>query len=262
MSTAEPLLDPNDKILILTPAGNSHLKDFDHVFLPESRALQRIYGSACRIVRVPVAPIEEGALIVRRGQPTFVRAAQATLAALGDGTPWTHVVILCHGWATGIQLGFRCRGQRPGDSANLDKLIDTLRALPLKCITLFACSAGADPHSKTTSPGSGDGSFSDMLRDAVGVPVIAHVTVGHATRNPNLIMFEASPSPLVGGLRLPIPKTALFRNAIGLLNNKRRNGRPATGDRPPRGHTRPAFASIPLCTTAAELQALLSAVPA
>ena len=114
-----------------------------------------------------------------------------------------------------------------------------------------------------SSPGTGDGSIADAIRDRSGVAVAAHVTVGHATRNPNLILFEAAAAHLIGGTRMPVPGTALFKHASRLLGVKKD---PRTGkllsDRPPRGHKRPAFASVPLCRTAVELQALLSAEPA
>jgi len=264
MPSSEPALDPSDKLLILTPSANSHRRDFDFVFKPESELLARCYAAArCQITRVPVAPIDPRTLKVLSGQRAFERAAQSVLAALQDGTPWTHVVMLCHGWATGVQLGFRNGRQRGNDAANFAALCKALKQLPLKTITLFACSAGADPWSAAGSPGSGDGSFADALRDQTGVPVIAHVTVGHACRNPNLIVFEASASALIGGLRVPTPGSALFANANRLLGVRKnpKTGKPFS-DAPPRGHRRPAFASLPLCATAVELQALLSSAPA
>jgi hypothetical protein len=258
--SGEPVLEPSDKILILIPDANSHRRDFEHVFLPEAQALSRHYGrGACKVVRVPVAPVDPRTLIVQAGQQAFLAAGRAVLAALRDGTPWTHVVFMCHGWATGLQLGFRSGKQRRGDRENMSALVAALRALPLKVITLYACSAGSDPASSRSSPGSGDDSFADTLRDATGVTVIAHVTVGHATRNPHLIVFEANSAPVLGGIRLPEPGSKLFKNAVRLLSNRKpRKGVRATGDRAPRGHGRPVFASIPLCRSALDLQALLS----
>lgn len=265
MTRGEPILSSSDRILILTPAANSHRRDFDFVFKPESEKLRRSYedtGAVCRVVRVPVAAVDPNTLRVLSGQRAFEAAARAVIDATAEGTPWTHLIVLCHGWRTGIQLGFRTRQRRRNDARNFEDWLDVLRVLPMKTITLFACSAGKEPVTRKNSPGTGDESFADVLRDSTGITVIAHTTVGHATRNPNLITFERSEAPLIGGIRLALPGTALFRNARALLTNIRRGKqRVATGDLPPEGHTRPAFASIPLCTTAVELQAVLSAKP-
>ncbi len=264
MPNSEPLLDPNARILILTPDANSHRRDFDFVFKPEADLLARFYRTAtCQVARVPVAPIDPRTLKVLGGQRAFESAAAKVLELLANGTAWTHVLMLCHGWATGLQLGFRSGRQRGNDGKNFDALCEALKALPLESLTLFACSAGCDPMSPASSPGTGDDSIADCIRDRSGVTVIAHVSVGHATRNPNLILFEAAATTLIGGIRVPMPGTALFKNAGRLLGVKKD---PRTGkllsDVPPRGHKRPAFASVPLCRTAVDLQALLSAQPA
>jgi hypothetical protein len=265
MPSSEPSLDSSASVLVLTPSANSHRRDFDNVFKPESELLARCYRSAhCQIVRVPVAPVDPRTLKVLAGQRAFEGAARAVLEALGNGVRWSHVIMLCHGWSTGLQLGFRSGRQRGRDAEHLRALCDTLKGLAPRSITLFACSAGADPHSPLSSPGSGDGSLADRLRDEVGVPVLAHATVGHATRNPNLILFEAGSVPLLGGVRMPEPGTALFKHvAAGLLGVKKdpRSGR-MLSDLPPLGHSRPVFASLPLCRSTLDLQALLSSEPA
>lgn len=265
MPNGEPQLLASDHVLLLTPSANSHLRDFDNVFKPESDRLHRTYqgtAASCRVVRVPVAAIDPKTLKVLSGQPAFEAAARAAIDAIADGTPWTHIVMLCHGWPAGIQLGFRSRQQRGRDVHHWNELVGALKGVPIKTVTLFACSAGKDPITRKGSPGTGDDSFGDGLRDAVGATVIAHTTVGHATRNPNLITFESSPSPLIGGIHLAPRGSGLFKNAARLLSNLRKKpGTPAPGDVPPQGHTRPAFASIPLCRSALEMQALLSATP-
>lgn len=265
MPSSEPSLDSSASVLVLTPSANSHRRDFDNVFKPESELLARSYRSVhCQIVRVPVAPVDPRTLKVLAGQRAFESAARSVLEVLGNGVRWSHVIVLCHGWSTGMQLGFRSRKQRGRDVEHLRALCDTLKSVAPKAVTLFACSAGADPHSATSSPGSGDGSLADHLRDQTGVPVLAHTTVGHATRNPNLILFEAAGVPLVGGVRMPEPGTALFKRvSSGLLGVKKdpRSGR-LLSDLPPRGHTRPLFASLPLCRSTLDLQALLSSEPA
>lgn len=264
MPLAEPRLGPEERILILTPSANAHRQDFAGAFKPESLTLEKIYGGQATIERVPVASIDPATLRVHADQRTFEGAAQAVLAKISDGTPWTRIVLLCHGWATGLQLGFRTGKRRGKDLKHWEQLIAALKDLPsLKSVTLFACSAGKEPLSKTTSPGTGDNSLADLLRDQCGVTVIAHTTAGHATRNPDLIVFERSAVPVLGGIVPCARKSEVYRNAIRLLSLKPNpTTRRAPGRTPPQGHSRVAFASIPLCESASELHALLSSPPA
>ena len=261
---SEPTLDSGAKVLILTPATNSHRRDFDNVFKPESAKLSREYGAACTVERVPVAPVDPVTLKVQSAQATFEAAARAVLAKIADGTAWTHIIMLCHGWATGIQLGFRSskQQQRGNDAQHWKQLVAALTLPSLQVLTLYACSAGKEPRSKQTSPGTGNDSFADLLRDAAGVSVIAHFTAGHATTNPNLIMFERSSVAVLGGL-LPAPKPSqAYANAIILLKGRPLSPGKRKPPKPPIGHGRLAFASIPLCQTVSQLHALLSAPPA
>jgi hypothetical protein len=257
----EPVLASNERILLLTPDRNSPpKKDYTGAFKPEALLLAKAYKAvSVSIVEVPVPVVDPTSLTIGSSdkQRGFEEAAAKTIAAVGSGK-WTRIVMLCHGWATGIQFGFRTTKQRGRDAANLEALIAVCRASPLQSITLFACSAGDEPASEKTSPGTGDNSFADYLRDALGCFVISHWSVGHSTRNPDLISFAPSPgkSPMLGGVAWPERGTAAYRNAVKLLNPK------LGGNRPPKGHTRPAFASIPLCCSVEELQALLSAEPA
>jgi len=270
MSGAEPIITASDEVLILVPDRNSPPKrDFDNVFWPEATTIQKHLGGPTRatIEKIEVPAVDPNTLTITGSakQRGFERAARQCVSVIGRRS-WTHIVILCHGWSTGFQLGFRVKGQKGTDEANLAALVAELRKQRkkgLKTITLFACSAGDEPGSKKTSPGTGDRSMADYLRDHVGCTVIAHWTTGHSTRNPDLILFEASDVPLVGGVAYPKRGTAAYRNAVKLLTNRGpKRKRKASGDLPPKGHSRPAFTSIPLCQTVHDLQALLSSKPA
>ena len=264
---AEPALASHDRILILLPDRDSPpKKDFTHAFLPESERLLVAYGSKCAIKRISVPVVDPRTLTISGAakQRGFEDAARQVLDEIGLRQDWTHIILLCHGWQTGLQLGFRSAKQKGHDASNLDALIQVLKSQKkLKTLTLFACSAGDEPGSDKTSPGTGDNSIGDLIRDKVGCTVIAHWTAGHTTRNPDLILFEGSDVPLVGGIAWPQRGTKAYKNAVRLLTNKKPMGRRvAPGDVPPIGHSRPAFASIPLCHSAHDLQALLSARPA
>lgn len=140
-------------------------------------------------------------------------------------------MFLCHGWATGLQLGFCTR-------------------------KLFACSAGDAPGSAKHDAGGGSGSLPWELAAATRVPILAHWTPGHATRNPDLIRFSPG---AVGAAGLPGELVArrgssAYQRAAALLT-----GTKPSGKLPPVGHTRPAWASLPLRTSLGDVRALLAA---
>ncbi len=270
MPGAEPLLAANERILILIPDRDSPpKKDYTHVFLPEARGLARAYAGQAEVVQVQVPTVDPKTLTIPPGSKRqgFAEAARQTLAAIGRGS-WTRIVFMCHGWDAGFQLGFRMTKQTTDDKANLAALIIALnrqRAFSpqLRTITLFACSAGDEPASSKSSPGTGDNSIADYIRDQVGCAVIAHWTTGHATRNSDLIFFDGSSVPLVGGVPFPPRGSSAYRNTLRLLTNaKDKKTNLASGSLPPKGHSRPAFASIPLCNSVHDLQTLLSSEPA
>jgi len=266
----EPTLGPQ-KILILLPDRDSPpKKDFTHVFLPEANALKRVYesgGATVAVERIEVPVVDPRSLTIDSAdkQRGYEQAARSSIAAIQRGR-WDRIIMLCHGWDAGIQLGFRIRKQRGRDKENLASLIASLRTIAQpRTIALFACSAGDEPASSASSPGTGDNSFADYLRDNVpGCSVLAHWTVGHATRNPDLIFFRKTDgAPLIGGVAYPSRGTEAYRNTVKLLTQTRKNSRgQASGSLPPKGGSRPAFASLPLCESVEDLQALLSSEPA
>ena len=103
------------------------------------------------------------------------------------------LALFCHGWANGVQAGFRI-----AHAAELAREIARV-ANPSLTVALYCCSTGADNDPKTddlaSGPG-GDGGFADALRDALSwtgakATVYAHANPGHCTRNPNVRVFSA-----------------------------------------------------------------------
>lgn len=266
MPTSEPLLHADERILIALPDRDSPPKrDHKSVFAPESKTLARVFGpTQTTVVQIEVPVVEPGSLTIAsaKKQAGFERAAAALTSAVAAGN-FTRVVLMCHGWATGIQLGLRSSGHKGNDAANFAAFVAALKRQPdLRSITLFACSAGDEPSSKESSPGTGEASFADALRDAVGRPVIAHWSAGHATRNPDLIVFEANDAPQLGGI-VPLRRgTTAYRNGHRLLTaRKPKAGGVASGDKPPAGHLRPAWTNLVLVGSASGLLSLLSSTP-
>lgn len=228
-------------VLVLLPDRNSPPKhDYTGAFRPASRELAK-RGAIVREIAVPVVDAATLTISGAAKQRGFERAADLCMDAIGEVQP-AHLVFLCHGWSTGLQLGFRSKKQKGEDSRNfralLDLLYDQRSAGTLHSVCMLACSAGDEPASAKSSPGTGDNSIADAIRDFCGVPVVAHWTVGHAVHNPDLICFDASEVPLVGGTAI-VRGTKLYRNARRLLR----------GD---------AWTSLPCVTSYVEMQALLS----
>jgi hypothetical protein len=244
-------LQPKGRVLVLAPDRNSPPKrDFDLMFKPSAAAMERDLGAT--VVHVPVPTVDPKTLKITSAdkQRGFESAARICLDRIEELRP-AHLVFCCHGWSTGIQLGFRSAKQLGNDAHHFAELVGRLHELRamgiLRSVCLLACSTGDEPASAKESPGTGDHSLADTIRDATGAPVVAHWTAGPATTNPDLIVFDASAAPLIGGTAIQ-RRTALYRNGLALLKSKA----------PPKGDVRRAWVSLPLVTSYAELQALLS----
>lgn len=272
-------LQPSGRMLVLAPDRNSpspkHPKrrDFDHAFKPAAEALQREYSAHVEYIEVPT--VDPDTLTVEPGekQRVFEAAAKTCLRLISEQRP-VHLVFLCHGWSTGVQLGFRSAREVGDDARHFTELLELLgeqKTQGLRSVCLFACSAGDEPGSAKTSPGTGDHSLADAIRDGTGLPVIAHWTTGHCTRNADLIAFDASPVPLIGGTAITrtirgndgkVRLNPLHRNAVKLLSAGTLKKPNLAGLRPPKGDVRPAWLSLALATSYHDLQALLSQEPA
>ena len=120
--------------------------------------------------------------------------------------------IFCHGWKSGIQLGFRRWSSR--------FLADRIVALghPAPRIFLAACSTaqGWGKEEGNRSNVGGEGGFADKLRDnlvargIMGGWVDAHTTLGHTTRNPYVRRFYMDPEGTYGAEWLVRPGSRLW----------------------------------------------------
>jgi hypothetical protein len=206
-----------DEVLILTPDRNEKRADFTGAFRPEANKFADLHGvPRDQIHRIDVS------------KPMKDRAAQS-LKLIESYTPRV-LAVFCHGYSTGIQIGFRNpkktkrkRGHfTPSrtDRANFASLISTLSEHDNVCVALYCCSTGDDPDGDAdTAPGSGDDSFADLLRDELckagsrTCRVFAHVTAGHTTRNPHVKFYDGNYSTDggVGAEYLAKPGSSSFR---------------------------------------------------
>lgn len=103
------------------------------------------------------------------------------------------VAFFCHGFKSGIQLGFRL-----GQADDLAQAIAALGDVHVR-VPLYACDCARDldrDRMDDLEALGGDGGFADVLRDAltaagaVYARVDAHTTAGHTSRNPNVRRFD------------------------------------------------------------------------
>lgn len=261
MTTTEPSA-AGERALVLLPDRDSPPKrDWAGAFRPAAIALQQhLRPGFVDVVQVPVPTVDPVRLTITGAekQKGFEVAARATCQAIERGG-YTRIVLLCHGWSTGLQLGIRASKQRGGDAAHLTRFVRAISACAPRSVTLFACSAGDAPGSSKDAHNDGDGSLAEWLSGTCHVPILAHWTAGHATRNPDLIFFtpEAAITTVSSGEVVAPRGTPEYRRARALLTSGA-----SSGKRPPVGHTRPAWASLVLCSTLGEVRALLASEPA
>lgn len=122
----------------------------------------------------------------------------------------------CHGWSTGIQVGF-------GKDNIEEELIEGFKgASPELKHVFYACStASTSKESRSLNAPGTNGGFADTLRDYMvknGFKegwIDAHLTPGHTTQNPNLFRFYVDNAfddtwDLNGGDWIISPKTPLW----------------------------------------------------
>jgi len=199
------------RMLIFRPMHNSHGKrDVTGAFAPEA---DRYADTVCTKGSMVVTINNKKPFWHRRRQVLEVFEEALDNPAFFDG-----VAFVCHGWKHGIQLGFR--------SGNVDELAEWIHAVCQHSfleVPLYCCSTGGDVLTSRTSPGTGDYSFADLLRDdicrwadaddfASYCRIMAHETVAHTTKNPRVRFFDGMGSPAggVGGYRPARPGAALW----------------------------------------------------
>lgn len=209
-----------DQILIFTPDRNTgDKKDYTGAFLPEAEKFAKTHG-----LGVP-------SLFTVKLEPHRRRhnMAQAILGGIHKHKPKV-VVMFCHGYATGLQLGFNSpkrKGVTKTDKGYFQLLGDAIAEYSANpTVILYACSTGDDPDGDPdTVPGAGDDSFADLLRDhlcragATGCRIVSHTTAGHTTMNPYVKFYDGRGSPLggVGTGFLVEPKTPHFKTFVRML---------------------------------------------
>jgi len=173
------------RTLILLPDRNHIRRDWSGAFLPEALSFAKTHDRDI----IDMVSIDVSKAFWKRRWQTL-RAIRKTPAS----QPLSMVAIFCHGWKSGIQLGFRSRRQCRRLAQHIAR-----ESYPDVTVALYACSTARDADARIRDdlqPGpGGDGGFADTLRDelvragAIHAGVYAHVTKGHATRNPYVRLF-------------------------------------------------------------------------
>lgn len=171
--------------VIIAPISGSG----QHVFRPEARRLAALYG-------IPESRI---ILFNQKARPAarfraVCAAIVAIVATLPPGEVIDSIIILCHGWKTGDQIG--------ATNANLPVFFAAFggRLSVYVVVAFFSCSNGADT---SVGPG-GDGSFADTARDVlcrisfVWCQTFGHLFPGHATMAAIARWFRGDGSPTGG----------------------------------------------------------------
>lgn len=185
-------------VLCLTPDRNVVKKDYTGAFLPAAQGLVKKHSGEIVAIDVTKRPGQRALRVI-----AAIEKAVSTIKKLDA------VAFCCHGLRWGIpQLGFT--------RTNVDMLAHALSRIGSKVrILLLACSTGGRIKK---GPANGDGSYADLLRDAlcragaVDCSVIGHTTAGVALTNPFVRIFEGLGSPVggFGGLWVVDPKSPLF----------------------------------------------------
>jgi hypothetical protein len=187
-------------------------KDATGAFIPGAKAFAKLHGGQL----VPVDCT----------MSRWVRRRKVTDALKAHKIGSVEMVsFFCHGWQSGIQLGFDFRNV--GEIAITDALSEQVR------VNLYCCSTADGPdigdesypdddEFGTLAPGT-DGGFADQLRDSLcriklyWCRVIAHRTAGHCDKNPAVVVFEGDGTPegatedsYYGGRWIVDPKDALW----------------------------------------------------
>lgn len=158
-------------------------KDWSGAFLPEAKR----FASADEDVvdEIPLTSAKGDERAQHRAHQRIVIAS-----AIRELRP-SVVGFFCHGLTREIELGF--------DRKTVGELAAALADVGCDRVALYCCSTGSGPGV------GGEGGFADALRDAmcreglVWCRVVASITAGHTTANPNKRFFEGRGSP-VGGL--------------------------------------------------------------
>lgn len=188
------------RALVFAPAINSPGKRDAEEFLREAHAFCRANG-----LRDEVILFDNHEGLLERREVLLQRVHERPPASLDV------LALFCHGWPTGVQLGFTGAGAR-GLAKSLKGVSASELTVALYCCSTGADDDGSDADERLPGPG-GDGGFADRLRDelcelGVRATVYAHSTAGHCTRNPFVRVF--APDERRGGHWLVEPHSKLW----------------------------------------------------
>lgn len=174
------------RTIIIRPLRNSgRKKDVSGVFALEANHLAALYD-------VPDSHI----IVFDNAKPPAVRfqevcaAISVIVASLGPGEFIESVIILCHGWKTGDQIGITTHNVRVFWAAFHGKIAVYVT------VAFYSCSNGADT---SMGPG-GDGNLADVARDTLCVLgyvdclTFGHLYVAHATKTADFRVFPGNGS--------------------------------------------------------------------
>lgn len=183
------------KAIVFTPDRNTEGKhDYTGAFLPEATAFaKQNEGAWAKVAKVDIS------------KPVADRRS-AVEAALSSNGPLELVAFFCHGWNTGIQLGYSNKEVTQLAAAIAKNSTETV------VVALYCCSTAGGPGA------GGDGGFADKLRDAlcaagkVHCEVNGHERPGHCSRLPYVRRFEGRGSPTggTGGTWIVAPGSPLW----------------------------------------------------
>lgn len=217
--------------ITFAPRWNTGRKsDATGAFQPEARAFAEMHGGRVVLIdnRQPKARMRQQVLteLIKAGA---YHGGDGGMICCGDDSHdhrLEFVAIACHGWGRGIQFGF--------DIGSAEALASEIARVstPDVVVPLFCCST-ADTlgwlKARGKGPG-GDRGFADELRDALcregatHCVVDAHVTVGHAFKNPHVRRFagDGSPEGGIGGQYIVERGSSLWRPWVRALREDMR----------------------------------------
>jgi hypothetical protein len=166
----------------------------------------------------------------RRGMDDAKRMRDEINRAIFDycekGEKFDCVALFCHGWANGVQVGYRVSDGTVADLAeDLSAVLE-----PHGCVALYCCSTAHDRDDYDDEEiGAGtQGGFADELYRELdmlhveGIKVDAHFTKGHTTRNPFVVRFEKMTPTVYNGDWLIEPGTTHWRRWVQALKGEMR----------------------------------------
>lgn len=168
------------RALVFAPLRNGEGKHDADEFAAEAHQFCRVNN-----LRDEVALFDNHDDYMERREALMVRVHERGPSSLDV------LALFCHGWPSGVQLGFGTEHTR-----GLARALKAVAA-PELTVALYCCSTGADtnPVTDDLAPGpGGDSGFADRLRDelcdlGVRATVWAHANAGHCTRNPRARVF-------------------------------------------------------------------------